>query len=48
MGIFIFGSVFFVMIGVEVLYFDMGYVGKVNIDVIWLFVYMILIFNYFG
>lgn len=47
-GIFILGFIFLVIMGVEVLYFDLGYVGCGNIYVLWLFVKVVIIFFYCG
>lgn len=47
-GLFIFGSVFLLLIGVEVFYLDFGYVGKNNIYGLWFFVKICLLLNYFG
>ncbi|GEK29585.1 KUP/HAK/KT family potassium transporter [Furfurilactobacillus siliginis] len=47
-GIFILGSVFLATTGAEALYSDVGHVGKVNIDGSWPYVFICLMFNYFG
>ncbi|MDM1048803.1 KUP/HAK/KT family potassium transporter [Sphingobacterium hotanense] len=45
---FIVGAIFLCTTGAEALYSDMGHCGKNNIRISWIFVKLMLIFNYFG
>jgi len=45
---FIIGAIFLCTTGAEALYSDMGHCGKSNIRISWIFVKLMLIFNYFG
>ncbi|VTQ04607.1 KUP/HAK/KT family potassium transporter [Sphingobacterium daejeonense] len=45
---FIIGAIFLCTTGAEALYSDMGHCGKANIRISWIFVKLMLIFNYFG
>src|SRR5690606_363880 len=45
---FIIGAIFLCTTGAEALYSDMGHCGKSNIRISWIYVKLMLIFNYFG
>lgn len=47
-GFFLLGSVFLCTTGAEALYSDMGHVGRSNIRIMWVFVKLCLLLNYFG
>lgn len=47
-GIAIMGTVFLATTGAEALYSDMGHVGRGNIYATWPFIFICLVFNYFG
>lgn len=47
-GFFLLGSVFLCTTGAEALYSDMGHVGRANIRIMWVFVKICLLLNYFG
>ena len=47
-ALFLVGAIFLCTTGAEALYSDMGHCGKANIRVSWLFVKLMLVFNYFG
>ncbi len=47
-GLAIMGTVFLATTGAEALYSDMGHVGRGNIYATWPFIFICLIFNYFG
>jgi KUP system potassium uptake protein len=47
-GFFLLGSVFLCTTGAEALYSDMGHVGRANIRIMWVFVKLCLLLNYFG
>lgn len=47
-GFWLLGSVFLCTTGAEALYSDMGHVGKKNIRISWMFVWLMLLLNYFG
>jgi KUP system potassium uptake protein len=47
-GFFLLGSVFLCTTGAEALYSDMGHVGRTNIRIMWIFVKICLLLNYFG
>ncbi|MBD1423618.1 KUP/HAK/KT family potassium transporter [Sphingobacterium chuzhouense] len=47
-SLFLIGAIFLCTTGAEALYSDMGHCGKSNIRVSWIFVKLMLIFNYFG
>ncbi|WP_337043299.1 KUP/HAK/KT family potassium transporter [Emticicia sp. 17c] len=47
-GFFLLGSVFLCTTGAEALYSDMGHVGRANIRIMWIFVKICLLLNYFG
>ncbi|MFD2523769.1 KUP/HAK/KT family potassium transporter [Emticicia soli] len=47
-GFFLLGSVFLCTTGAEALYSDMGHVGRSNIRIMWIFVKLCLLLNYFG
>ena len=47
-GFFLLGSVFLCTTGAEALYSDMGHVGRSNIRIMWGFVKLSLLLNYFG
>lgn len=47
-GLLILGSVFLCTTGAEALYSDLGYCGKKNIRISWIFVKSMLVLNYFG
>ena len=47
-GFWLLGSVFLCTTGAEALYSDLGHCGKQNIRISWLFVWIMLLLNYFG
>lgn len=47
-GIAIMGTVFLATTGAEALYSDMGHVGRGNVYATWPFIFICLVFNYFG
>ncbi|RFS15900.1 KUP/HAK/KT family potassium transporter [Emticicia sp. C21] len=47
-GFYLLGSVFLCTTGAEALYSDMGHVGRANIRIMWGFVKICLLLNYFG
>ena len=47
-GILLLGAVFLCTTGAEALYSDLGHCGKRNVRVSWIFVKLMLLFNYFG
>src|SRR5690606_32010912 len=47
-SLFLIGAIFLCTTGAEALYSDMGHCGKSNIRMSWIFVKLMLIFNYFG
>lgn len=47
-ALFLIGAIFLCTTGAEALYSDMGHCGKSNIRISWIFVKLMLLFNYFG
>src|SRR5690606_4438645 len=47
-ALFLIGAIFLCTTGAEALYSDMGHCGKSNIRISWIYVKIMLIFNYFG
>lgn len=47
-GFWLLGSVFLCTTGAEALYSDLGHCGKLNIRISWIFVWIMLLLNYFG